>query len=86
MELRIKDQLIRLFESHFKEEVTFFELLPASGSYREYARLKSANHQVIAAYNQDVKENQAFLEFSAHFKNKNIPVPQIFAVNGTEDC
>lgn len=86
MELRIKDQLIRLFESHFKEEVTFFELLPASGSYREYARLKSANHQVIAAYNQDIKENQAFLEFSAHFRNKNIPVPQIYAINGTEDC
>lgn len=86
MELRIKDQLIRLFESHFKEEVTFFELLPASGSYREYARLKSTNHQVIAAYNQDIKENQAFLEFSAHFRNKNIPVPQIYAINGTEDC
>ncbi len=86
MELRIKDQLIRLFESHFTAEVTFFALLPASGSYREYARLKSANHQVIAAYNQDVKENQAFLEFSAHFKNKNIPVPQIFAINGSEDC
>lgn len=86
MELRIKDQLIRLFESHFKEEVTFFELLPASGSYREYARLKSAGHQVIAAYNQDIKENQAFLEFSAHFRNKNIPVPQIYAVNNTVDC
>jgi aminoglycoside/choline kinase family phosphotransferase len=86
LELRIKDQLIRLFESHFKEEVTFFELLPASGSYREYARLKSAGHQVIAAYNQDIKENQAFLEFSAHFRNKNIPVPQIYAVNGTVDC
>ncbi len=86
MELKIKDQLIRLFESHFKEEVTFFEQLPASGSYREYARLKSAGHQVIGAYNQDVKENQAFLEFSAHFRNKNIPVPHIYAVNGSVDC
>lgn len=86
MELRIKDQLIRLFESHFKEEVTFFELLPASGSYREYARLKSASHQVIGTHNQDVKENQAFLEFSAHFRNKNIPVPHIYAVNNETDC
>lgn len=81
MELKIKDQLISLFESHFKEEVTFFEQLPASGSYREYARMKSANHQVIGAHNQDIKENQAFLEFSAHFRNKNIPVPHIYAVN-----
>ena len=86
LELKIKDQLISLFESHFKEEVTFFEQLPASGSYREYARMKSINHQVIGAYNQDIKENQAFLEFSAHFRNKNLPVPHIYAVNGNLDC
>ena len=84
MELRIKDQLINLFESYFKEEVTFFEQLPASGSYREYARMKSAGHQVIGAYNQDIKENEAFLEFSAHFKNNNIPVPLIYAVSGDQ--
>lgn len=82
LELQYKDQLISLFESHFKEEVSFFEQLPGSGSYREYARLKSASHQVIGAYNQDIKENQAFLEFSAHFRNKDIPVPHIFAVSG----
>lgn len=75
-----------MFESHFKEEVTFFEQLPASGSYREYARIKSISHQVIGAYNQDVKENQAFLEFSAHFRNKNIPVPHIYAVNSNISC
>lgn len=84
MELKIKDQLINLFESHFKEEVTFFEQLPASGSYREYARMKSAGHQVIGAYNQDIKENEAFLEFSAHFRNKNIPVPNIYAVSNDQ--
>jgi len=82
VELKIKDQLISLFESHFKEEVTFFEQLPGSGSYREYARMKSAGHQVIGAFNNDIRENQAFLGFSAHFRNKNIPVPQIYAVSG----
>ncbi len=86
MELKIKDKIISLFELHFKEEVTFFEQLPASGSYREYARLKSVNHQVIGAYNHDIKENQAFLSFSAHFHNKNIPVPCIYAVNSSMDC
>jgi aminoglycoside/choline kinase family phosphotransferase len=86
LELKVKDQIISLFESHFKEEVTFFEQLPASGSYREYARLKSANQQVIGAYNQDVKENQAFIEFAAHFRNKDIPVPVIYAVNNEMDC
>jgi aminoglycoside/choline kinase family phosphotransferase len=81
LELKIKDQLINLFETHFKEEVTFFDQLPASGSYREYARIKSQNHQIIGAFNQDVKENQAFFEFSTHFKNKNIPVPHIYAIS-----
>jgi len=84
LELKIKDQLISLFEAHFKEEVTFFEQLPASGSYREYARMKSENHQVIGSYNQDVKENMAFLEFSAHFRNKDIPVPFIYAVSADQ--
>ena len=84
MELKIKDQLISLYESHFKEEVTFFEQLPGSGSYREYARMKSVSHQVIGAFNNDIKENQAFLEFSAHFRNKNIPVPHIYAVSGDQ--
>jgi aminoglycoside/choline kinase family phosphotransferase len=82
LELKIKDQLISLYESHFKEEVTYFEQLPGSGSYREYARMKSAGHQVIGAYNNDIKENQAFLEFSAHFRNKNISVPHIYAISG----
>lgn len=82
MELKIKDQLISLYESHFKEEVSFFEQLPGSGSYREYARMKSTGHQVIGAYNSDIRENQAFLEFSAHFRNKNIPVPHIYAISG----
>jgi aminoglycoside/choline kinase family phosphotransferase len=75
-----------LFETHFNEEVSFFEQLPASGSYREYARIKSQNHQVIGAYNQDIKENQAFLSFSAQFHNKNIPVPQIYAVSSNQEC
>ena len=86
MEQKIKDQLTSLFEAHFKEEVTFFELLPASGSYREYARIKSMHHQVIGAYNHDVKENKAFLEFSTHFLGKGIPVPRIYSVSDDQIC
>jgi len=70
-----------LVESHFKEEVTFFEQFPGSGSYREYVRMKGENHMVIGSYNEDVRENQAFLEFSAHFRNKDIAVPHIYAVS-----
>ncbi|MGE5447263.1 MAG: aminoglycoside phosphotransferase, partial [Bacteroidales bacterium] len=86
MELNIKEQLISLFKAQFNEEVTSFELLPASGSYREYARMKSTGHQVIGAYNQDIKENNAFFEFTRHFINKDIPVPQIYAISDNQQC
>jgi aminoglycoside/choline kinase family phosphotransferase len=86
LELKVKEQIISLFESHFNEEVVFFEQLQASGSYREYARLKSAGFQAMGAYNQDVKENIAFFEFSARFKESDVPVPQIYAVSEQIDC
>ncbi|MCG8501356.1 MAG: phosphotransferase enzyme family protein, partial [Firmicutes bacterium] len=86
MELKIREELIQLFESCFNEEMTGFELLPASGSYREYCRIKSKNHQAIGAFNQDIKENKAFLEFSGSFKRSEIPVPEIYTVNKAKTC
>jgi aminoglycoside/choline kinase family phosphotransferase len=86
VDLQIKEEVIRLYEKHFGEEMTAFELLPASGSYREYCRIKSRNHQAIGAYNADVKENQAFIAFTNHFFAENMPVPEIYAVNTDETC
>lgn len=86
MNLQIKEQLIRLYEGHFNEEMTTFEVLPPSGSYREYCRIKSKNQQTVGAYNSDIKENTAFLEFSTHFLKKGISVPKIFAVNDDKTC
>lgn len=81
LELKTKEQLISLFENHYKEEVTAFEQLPASGSYREYCRLKSEHHQVIGAFNADLKENKAFIEFSNHFIQQQLPVPEIYLIS-----
>jgi aminoglycoside/choline kinase family phosphotransferase len=86
LELKIKEELIRLFESHFQEEMTAFDVLPASGSYREYCRIKSYHFQAIGAFNQDVRENRAFLQFSAHFRSQGIAVPEIYAVNNNTTC
>ena len=76
-----KNEIIQLFENHFNEKVIAFEMLPPSGSYREYCRLKSKNRSIIGAYNADVKENTAFLSFTNHFRKKELPVPEIFAVS-----
>ncbi len=86
MELKHKEELIHLFEKHFGEEMTAFELLPASGSYREYCRIKGRVHQAIGAFNADVRENKAFLSFTRHFFGQGVPVPEIFAVNDDSTC
>jgi len=86
VDLTIKEELIRLYESHFNEEMTAFELLPASGSYREYCRIKSTGNQAIGAYNADTKENKAFIAFTKHFFEQHLPVPEIYAVNTDSTC
>ncbi len=86
MDLKVKEELIRMFEGYFKKEMTAFEVLPPSGSYRQYCRIKSENHQAIGTWNQDVQENLAFLKFSEHFFKQSIAVPEIYAVNGAKTC
>lgn len=86
MELKIKEELIRQFEQHFGEEMTAFEMLPASGSYREYCRMKSKNYQTIGAFNSDIRENKAFLSFTRHFYEQGIAVPEIYEVSQSQTC
>jgi len=81
LDIKVKNKLQKIFENHFGKVVTSFELLPMSGSYREYARLKSENISVIGASNADVKENIAFLTFSRQLAECGIPVPVIYAVS-----
>ncbi len=76
-----KNEIIQLFENHFNEKADHFEMLPPSGSYREYCRLSNSNRSVIGAFNSDVKENTAFLSFSSHFFHCGVPVPKIYAVS-----
>ncbi len=78
-----KNEIIQLFENQFKEKVDSFELLPPSGSYREYCRLRNKKRSVIGAVNADVKENNAFLSFTTHFREKGLPVPEIYAANAS---
>jgi aminoglycoside/choline kinase family phosphotransferase len=55
------------------------EIMPESGSYRKYYRITKGNNTEIAVYNQDFKENDAFLSFSDTFKSINLHVPEIYA-------
>jgi len=70
-----------LFEKKFDKAVLNVKALPLSGSARRYYRLSNAEFSVIGTFNPDVRENHAFTEFSRHFLDKGLTVPEIFAVS-----
>ena len=52
--------------------------LPKSGSDRKYFRIYKKTGSVIAAYNANYEENEAFIGFTNHFITKGLPVPEIY--------
>lgn len=57
------------------------DVLPQSGSERRYFRLDGKGDSVIGTYGANVKENETFIYFSRHFKNKQLAVPDILAIS-----
>ena len=74
----IEENLKTLFEKQTKSKMVSISELPSSGSYRQYFRIKSDNKSLLGAYNNDLKENLAFVVFSKHFKSLGLPVPEIY--------
>jgi aminoglycoside/choline kinase family phosphotransferase len=52
--------------------------LPRSGSDRRYFRIVSGNETMIAAFNENEEENDAFVGFTKHFLGKGLPVPEVY--------
>ena len=67
---------IKLFGDHDHVVIT----LPRSGSDRRYFRVKGKNGNMIGTFNTNIEENDAFLGFTDHFRNKKLPVPEIYGV------
>lgn len=57
------------------------DVLPQSGSERRYFRLHGNKGSIIGTYGANIKENETFIYFSRHFKNKQLAVPEIFSVS-----
>ncbi|MFZ6023515.1 MAG: RapZ C-terminal domain-containing protein [Bacteroidota bacterium] len=70
-----------LFSSVQQRTADRIEKLPQSGSDRIYFRLYADNDTYIATYNLNRKETNTFIQFSRHFKNAGLPVPEILGVN-----
>ena len=72
-----------LFYQKFNIEAKIIERMLRSGSQRRYFRLRANDTTAIVVFNEDIKENRAFLEFTQYFKTIGVRVPEIYAT--TED-
>lgn len=63
------------------------ERLAGAGSNRQYYRITSIDGTtVIGVIGTSQDENHAFITLSKHFKSKELPVPEVYAVSDDEMC
>ena len=74
----IKDTILENFKKFNNSKVKDINILKQSGSYRKYYRLSLENTSILAAYNPDSFENDAFVSFANHFASKGLNVPEIY--------
>src|SRR5258707_15231177 len=74
------DVLNRLFEEHFRAPVKRMQALQGElvGSVRKIIRLSNEAASAIGVLYGVREENVAFLEFSRHFRQHGLPVPEIY--------
>ncbi|MEP7320120.1 MAG: RNase adapter RapZ, partial [Panacibacter sp.] len=77
----IIESVQQLFETLDGQPFEKITKLPESGSDRTYFRIYYRDKTYIATHNLNIKENKTFISFSKHFKQLDLPVPEVFAVN-----
>ena len=71
----------QLFTAVFEKKADRIEKLPQSGSDRIYFRIYAGEKTYIATYDINTRETETFIQFSRHFKQAGLPVPQVYGVN-----
>ena len=77
----IAENIKSFFQSFNSNEIKSFEKLPKSGGDRIYFRIITKDNSYIATYNENIKENEAFLYFTDHLKKIHAPLPEIYCVH-----
>jgi len=70
-------KIAELLKNWNNAEANKIEILPASGSSRKYCRVYYNNTTILAAFNENVDENEAYFSFTKSFLECNIPVPKV---------
>ncbi|MDP4292748.1 MAG: phosphotransferase, partial [Bacteroidota bacterium] len=77
--MQIEKILINLFTKWAGCEPEQIKALPVTASNRRYYRMTAGNRSAIGSFNNDERENKAFIYLAHHFKSKDLPVPEIYA-------
>lgn len=80
------ESLKNLFEKTFNEYIIDCQPLAASGSNRQYFRLKNENRSAIGVIGTSAEENRAFEKIAKHLYSNNLNVPKFFAHSNDEFC
>lgn len=75
------DTVQNYFKTVVNEDITHTEIIPLSGGDRRYFRFCTSNDSYIACYNENIQENETFFYFTNHFKEIEIPIPEIIAIH-----
>ena len=79
------ESIKELFATYSEATIKSIDKLPQAGSERHYYRIHTADKTFIATYGANLKENESFIYFSAHFKKMDLSVPEIFCINGEKN-
>ncbi len=77
----MEDIFLTLFKQHWGVFPDHITLLPASGSARQYYRIESNGQSYIGTYHLDLHENQLFITFSKHFRQKGLHAPRVYCIS-----
>ena len=72
------------FEDWANESMQSLSELPASGSDRQYYRIKGNLRTAVAVYNPWKEENDTFVAYSRHFRTKGLSVPEVYKYDSTQ--
>lgn len=77
----VTEEIEALVKQTGHTKISSIEKLPQSGGDRVYFRVVADDANYIATSNSNLKENETFFYFTAHFSSAGAPVPEILAVN-----
>ncbi|MFC2106747.1 phosphotransferase [Bacteroidota bacterium] len=75
----ITSQLGKLFKSHFDSTIKEILPIPSAGSTRKYFRIYGDKKTAIGVWNDNDRENEAYISFTDAFLEIDLAVPKIFA-------